>query len=517
MPQAVGLHERDFVVGVGRVVGEALVVAVAQFVDEPDGDAGGGEDGVASGFLAVFDEVVFRGRSRLGEAVEGVEPGAGGAEAGGERGRPGQLEGGRPAGGALEVGAGLDGIGAQRPEGHEAVESRAPGIVVVVVEVGVVAEHVAVLVAEGAQLERVADVRDLVVQNGDVVGERLGGVVKSVVERPGVRPEAEVPDSPVAAGVEDVAGHGVARAVGRQRGELRGDLRRVVRQGLEDGDGVLDEEDPLFAAVLGRVVVVALGLGHADVGGDDVGVRQQAVGDVLVVLLHRAVVAEARVGVPVAEVDDVRARDRGGVVGEVDEQAEADFRARRLVCGRRERGPFEGRGVDRRRAGRAGGRRLESGLPVLPALAGAGARLPFLTPFRRAVARQDGIGAQMLWNPELGGVALPDAQGRGDEVASVVRLRGVVIAFVSGGEDDCIPLRRFEDGVEFIASTVDFDDRPVGLGEGEGLVEGGGAPGGGEAEGEQESEQAFVEVHVGGSFLRGGIQRPAMVVVVDHQ
>ena len=324
MPEVVGLDESDLVVGVAGVGKHALVVLVAEFVDMPDGDARGGDVRVAAGFAAVFEQEILGGGAGFGVAEDFVIVGVahGGDQGAGEAGGAGEVGGGGPAGRALEVGANEDRVGAVTAGVHQA-EAAGPAdrVVVVVINVRIAAKHVAVFMAEGAEREGAADVGDLVFGNllaaaGKFLGRGQG---------PRVGPEAVGPHAAIAAGIKDIAGHDPVAAVHRQGVEGGEDFRGVIRQGLHDVDGIVDQQPALDSGVDAGIVVEAFRLRHAEVGGDGIGVGQEVVGVVPVVCLDRAVVAVSGVIVAIAKVDDVGLGDGGGVIGEVDQQGESDL------------------------------------------------------------------------------------------------------------------------------------------------------------------------------------------------
>ncbi len=260
VPQIVGLDQGTLVVQVAAVGEHALVVTVAQFVDMPDGHTRGGQVGVPARLLPVLEQVVLGGYAGLLETVEMVEAGAG---RGGQRRRQGgggaQFSDRRPARGPLEVGAGLHWVVGVPAIAHQTEVPRAADGVPrdrVVVEVGETAQHMAVLMAEGAYLQGAADVGDLVAV--DLLATRRQLLRADIVQRPRVGPQPLAPDAAIAARIEHVAGHHVVAAVDGQRAEGWQDRAGVVRQGLHDGDGVLDQQVRLGPRVLRGVVVVAL-------------------------------------------------------------------------------------------------------------------------------------------------------------------------------------------------------------------------------------------------------------------
>jgi hypothetical protein len=69
VPEVVRLHQGDFIVAVAGIVGDVLVVMVAEFVNVPDEDAAARQTTVAARLLAIFDEVVLGGNAGLLIAV----------------------------------------------------------------------------------------------------------------------------------------------------------------------------------------------------------------------------------------------------------------------------------------------------------------------------------------------------------------------------------------------------------------------------------------------------------------
>ena len=166
MPEVVRLHQGHLVVEVGGVKIGALVVFVPQFVNVPDGDACRRQTGVATALLTVLHQVILGGHTRFDVAIKLVEIGAGRGDCRREVRAAGQFDGRSPARGAFQVSADLHRVAAGAAVIHQA---ECPGtpvrVVAVVVNVRVAAQHVAVLVAKGAQRQRGAYVGDLVFVN----------------------------------------------------------------------------------------------------------------------------------------------------------------------------------------------------------------------------------------------------------------------------------------------------------------------------------------------------------------
>ena len=76
IPAIVGLYQSEFVISVSGVRGEALVIVIAQLIDVPDGNAGGGKIGVTAGLLPVLDDVILGWHARFSIAVKMVEIGS---------------------------------------------------------------------------------------------------------------------------------------------------------------------------------------------------------------------------------------------------------------------------------------------------------------------------------------------------------------------------------------------------------------------------------------------------------
>ena len=222
---------------------------------------------------------------------------------------------GRPAGLVLQVGVDVHRILRVAPaERHQAVVTGPARLVSVVVEVGEVADHVAVLVAERPEGQLRPHVGELVVVELLAAGDRVRRC-----QRPRVRPEPFAPVVDVGLGVEDVQRVDEAAAVAAERAEVEARRHQVVER--------LDDELPRPRAVGDRRVrVVRAVVGGGVVRRDHVRVGQLAVGDLEEVVAYGAVVAEAAVADEVAVVVDLGLRDRGRDVRELDQQAEPDIR-----------------------------------------------------------------------------------------------------------------------------------------------------------------------------------------------
>jgi len=454
MPLVVGLDERGFKVVMRGVRVEVDLAVVPQLVNVPHGNAGTGKRTVVVGFVAGLDEEVFPGRPGLGEAVEGVEIRAGlGVDGGDETGGQVEVNRGGPAGGALEIGAylrrivaGVGGAAAPGAARHQAPithSGRPPGVVI---EVGVVAQHVPVLVNKGADGQFVADVGDLIKINPFAAR----GQLDRAGEHPRMRPQPVAPAPAVVASVKNVQSQDPVLRVGAERGEGGENLTVVVRQGLHGFEGVFNEQAALLTGILAGVVVGGFGFGGADVNGHHVGVSQLPVGVVSEVGFDRPVVAVTGIIVAIAEVEDFGLGHGGHVVLEINQQSQPDFQAHRGPAGRGE-------------GGAVGGGQGQGLFARLPAFGNSHALVPARESRRRLLRHGVGADAQVGLETQALRIAKMNLHAGGKQLAAILRKAGIAIGHEPLVKDNRVAVEGFENGMKFIPLAPQADGGAVGL------------------------------------------------------
>ena len=154
-------------------------------------------------------------------------------------------------------------------------------------------------------------------------------IIRTKAQVPRVRPEPFTPLIHVIPGIEAVEGvnHAVTvRVVGTE-------VEPAALQVIQCFENQLNGALPIRHGWIG---VIALVVERRIVRARDViGVGQQSIGDVIVIVAHRAVVSVSGVALLVTEIDDVITRNRTWHIGEIDEQADAhNFTRRRSAPGR---------------------------------------------------------------------------------------------------------------------------------------------------------------------------------------
>ena len=163
----VRLHQRTFVV---ECRGHLLVLVVTRFIDVPDRETRTGQRLIAPHLVPVLDDEVLGRALTVDKKL--VRPG---------RGRRVQVGGNprhrlRPTRPVLEIGVDvrLVLLACGRAGAHEAKRADSCGFVSIVIKIGKITDHMAVLVAERAQRKLIGHVRDLVVV-GPFAGDKLVG------------------------------------------------------------------------------------------------------------------------------------------------------------------------------------------------------------------------------------------------------------------------------------------------------------------------------------------------------
>ena len=267
-------------------------------------------------------------------------------------------------------------------------------------------------------------------------------------------PQAEVPHPAVTPGKENIAGHHPAAPVHRQVAERRQDRRRVIGQRLHRGDGIRDQQPPLSPAIVGGVVVVGLGLGHPDVDRHHIAVGELVVGVVEVILLHRAVVAIGGVVIPIAEIDNLRLRDRPHRVAEINQQGQPQLLTRRRRRRRRRlRAVLRCRQVSQ----------TPLALQIVPALGNSHRLIPARITFQRLLPGRLGIDPDMLLPARRRRSALANYHTSRNKLPAVGRQLRVIVRLSLRIEHDRVAVQRLKHGIEFVPLAPERNLGPIRL------------------------------------------------------
>jgi hypothetical protein len=258
--------------------GHFLKAVVPRQVDVPDGQSLVGQTGVAADFSPAFN---IKGLVGIG-GIHVAEAGNGISRVGEDRplGRRVQAGDRFPTRVMPKRGIGRHGILAiGAAAGHEAVVPCAPGVAVVIVEVGPTEEHVSVLMAEGSDRKGGPDVGDLIVPRPHAVsveGGREGTLVG---------PKALAPSVVGLPSVKGVDGPDAVAGIDAQASEIE-------TRGLQGSQGLVDQF--LGPGRIGNsgVGVIGLVVQGRVISRDDVGVVQIVVGDRQKIIADGAVVTE---------------------------------------------------------------------------------------------------------------------------------------------------------------------------------------------------------------------------------
>ena len=303
-----------------------------------------------------------------------------------------------------------------------------------------------VLVAEGAERELPRHVGDLVIV-GDLVRRQP---VTARHEGRGVRPKPVRPVIASRSGVEDVDGVDIVLVVGGQHRRIETGRHQMVER-------FADQLSRPLPARRRLVRVIAALVPRPVIGRDDVGIVEPAAGDVQEIVADRTVVAIAGIARLVAEILDLLARDGGGMVGEIDQEGQADERPDRAAARRRELDAL-GLGEDAQ---------LEP-LAVL-----AAALPPARTLVRQAFHRRRrkagsgrGRGTQPGFEADPAGIGRARADSRGFEHSAGPR-PGIMVEARNRIADHGEAVEGLERRRLLVAGPADLQRGSVGLGEGE--------------------------------------------------